>query len=68
MDVYILRPVDQARGNHKLFFEVNNRGSKLFGAFNGAPPANHPVASTQGGSTCLAHEGHKSAGCGRSVG
>src|SRR5690606_17330857 len=34
MDIYILRPMDQARGNGKLFMEVNNRGRKLFGPFN----------------------------------
>ena len=27
-EVYILRPVDPARGNGKLLFEVNNRGNK----------------------------------------
>jgi hypothetical protein len=38
-DVEILRPVDQARGNRVLFFEVNNRGNKLALAnFNNAPP------------------------------
>jgi len=28
-DFYILKPVDMSRGNGGLFFEVNNRGSKL---------------------------------------
>jgi hypothetical protein len=28
-DVELLKPVDQARGNRMLFFEVNNRGNKL---------------------------------------
>jgi alpha/beta hydrolase family protein len=28
-DVFILRPADGARGNHKLFYEVNNRGRKF---------------------------------------
>lgn len=40
MDFFILKPMDLAKGNHKLFTEVNNRGDKLFGAFNlSAPPA-----------------------------
>jgi hypothetical protein len=38
-DVEILKPVDLARGNRMLFFEVNNRGNKLALAdFNNAPP------------------------------
>ncbi len=28
-DTVILRPVDPSRGNHQLFFEVNNRGNKI---------------------------------------
>ena len=36
MDIYILKPINLANGNHKLFVEVNNRGNKLFGNFNGA--------------------------------
>ena len=31
MDFYILTPVNQAMGNHKVFFELPNRGSKVFG-------------------------------------
>lgn len=26
-DIYILRPVDPSKGNHRLFFEINNRGT-----------------------------------------
>ncbi len=28
-DIYILKPVDMSKGNHELFFEVNNRGNKI---------------------------------------
>ena len=35
MDIYILKPVNLRDGNDKLFVEVNNRGNKLFGPFNG---------------------------------
>src|SRR5690349_6414763 len=28
MDVCILAPIDRSRGNHRVLFEVNNRGSK----------------------------------------
>src|SRR5664279_5335373 len=34
-DIELLKPVDLARGNRILFFEVNNRGNKLaLGVFN----------------------------------
>src|SRR5207244_2517740 len=34
-DVYILKPLNAASGNHTMFYEVNNRGSKLvFGSPN----------------------------------
>src|SRR5207253_5261192 len=28
-DILILKPMDMSRGNHKIFFEVNNRGNLL---------------------------------------
>src|ERR671927_739080 len=28
-DVYILRPIDPTQSNHRLFFEINNRGNNL---------------------------------------
>src|SRR5919205_1222290 len=38
-DVRILAPADQARGNHRLLFDVPNRGNRLaLATFNGVPP------------------------------
>jgi hypothetical protein len=42
MDIYILRPADPGKGNHKLFMEVNNRGGKLFSSFNLSGAGNDP--------------------------
>src|SRR5438105_4736905 len=28
MDIYLLKPVDLAKSNHRLLFDVNNRGDK----------------------------------------
>lgn len=41
---YILKPSDLSKGNHKVFYEAPNRGTKLFGSFNqsGAASANDP--------------------------
>jgi Alpha/beta hydrolase domain len=42
---FILKPVDMARGNHKLFYGINNRGNKLeitqVRAFPSVPSANN---------------------------
>ena len=46
-DINLLTPTDPAKGNHKLYVEVNNRGAKLFGALNQASvsvQARHLVA------------------------
>ena len=58
MDVYILKPVDMHLGNRKLFVEVNNRGNKLFGAFNGAPITNDPTTAADAGSAFLMNQGY----------
>src|SRR5690242_5982403 len=43
----ILRPVDPERGNHKIFFAVNNRGNSLEGLLTATAPAS--VAGTDAG-------------------
>jgi hypothetical protein len=58
MDVYILKPVDLAKGNHKLFFEVNNRGMKLFGALNRARITNDPKSAEDAGGGFLFDQGY----------
>jgi Alpha/beta hydrolase domain len=55
-DFYIMRPADVGRGNHKILYEVNNRGRKnLLPVLHEAPetsPGSHndPVAATDAGS------------------
>jgi hypothetical protein len=58
MDVYILKPVDLHLGNRKLFFEVNNRGNKLFGAFNGGSLSNDPTTAADAGNAFLMNQGY----------
>ena len=45
MDFYILTPVDQTKGNHKVFVELVNRGGKQFGLFNGSTGGNNPTTA-----------------------
>lgn len=58
MDVYILKPVDRAKGNHRLFLEVNNRGGKLFGGFNNSSGGNDPTTADHAGAGFLMNQGY----------
>ncbi|CAF4138439.1 unnamed protein product [Adineta steineri] len=64
MDFYILKPVDLTNGNHKLFFEVNNRGTKLFGQFDQSSGGNNPTNASDAGQAFLMNQGYTIAWCG----
>lgn len=57
-DFYILRPVDIAKGNRKLFYEVTNRGRKLSGPMNGGPVDDDPRTAAQAGDGLLLEQGY----------
>ena len=60
-DVYILRPVERSAGNHKIFFEMNNRGNSFsFGLLNSAPAAilNDPTTVADAGNGFLMRQGY----------
>ncbi|MGE0444875.1 MAG: alpha/beta hydrolase domain-containing protein [Vicinamibacterales bacterium] len=62
-DLYVLRPVEAARGNGTLLFEVANRGNKLiFGYFHDSRgPGNRnndPTAAADFGNAFLLREGY----------
>jgi len=57
-DFYILRPVDLAKGNGALLYDVNNRGNKrALIQFNSAPASNDPATPAQAGNGFLMREG-----------
>lgn len=57
-DFYLLKPVDSARGNGRLLYDVNNRGDKLaVAAFNGAR-SNDPVTPADMGDGFLMRRGY----------
>jgi len=58
MDFYILKPVDLAKGNHKVFYEANNRGGKLFGGFNQSSGGNNPTTAADAGGAFLMKQGY----------
>jgi hypothetical protein len=49
MDVFILKPVDLKRGNHKLLLDFNNRGEMRVAALNDAPLNNAPTKAADAG-------------------
>lgn len=57
-DFYILKPVDLAKGNGALFYDVNNRGNKnLLYQFNSARRVNDPTTPEDAGNGFLMREG-----------
>ena len=58
-DFYVLRPVDVARGNGVMLFEISNRGGKgLLTMFNDAPAAADPTTPAHFGNGFLMREGY----------
>jgi hypothetical protein len=58
-EVQILRPVDSSRGNHRLFYEVLNRGNKLsVKDFNDAPSGNNMLTKDMAGTGFLFEHGY----------
>jgi hypothetical protein len=59
-DIYILRPVDRSKGNHKLFFESNNRGNiRSFSVMNDARSGgNDPTTPADAGNGYLMRQGY----------
>lgn len=61
----ILKPLDMARGNGKLFFDAPNRGSKRILSFlNDAPATNNPNTLEHAGNGFLMREGYTIVWCG----
>jgi hypothetical protein len=58
-DFILLKPVDLKKGNHRLFYDVNNRGRPLaLGYYNNAPSSNDPTTAEDAGNGWLMREGY----------
>jgi len=58
-DLYVLQPVDAARGNGTLLFEIANRGRKgILGRFNRAGGSQDPTAAADFGDGLLMKDGY----------
>src|SRR5919198_454560 len=64
-DFCILKPVDMARGNGKIFYDAPNRGAKRIIAFlNDAPERNDPRSLEDSGNGFLMRQGYTIVWCG----
>ena len=64
-DFCILKPLDMARGNGKIFFDAPNRGSKrILGFLNDAPASNDPSTLENAGNGFLMRQGYTVVWCG----
>ena len=64
-DVYVLRPVDPARGNRRLLLDVPNRGRKVaLGMLNSAIRVPDPTTAEDFGNGFLMRHGYTVAWCG----
>ena len=64
MDVFVLKPVDLSRGNHKLFLDMNNRGRMLVGRLNDVAVTNNPTTAADAGSGFIMNLGYSVVGNG----
>jgi hypothetical protein len=58
MDVFILKPIDYARGNKRLFVDHNNRGGMRVGLLNGVPANNNPTSAADAGTGFVYERGY----------
>lgn len=58
-DFCLLKPVETARGNGRVFFDYGNRGNKrALQFFNDAPPSNAPITREHAGNGFLMRRGY----------
>lgn len=58
-DFFLLKPVDLTKGNHRILYDVNNRGRFfMLGLFNNAQNSNDPVSSAHAGNGFLMRQGY----------
>src|SRR5687768_14828111 len=49
MDIFILKPVDVRKGNHKVILDFNNRGEMRIARLNDAALSNNPTTAADAG-------------------
>ena len=58
-DFVLLKPLDLSKGNHRLLYDVNNRGNLLMlGYYNNAAGSNRPLSKAHAGNGWLMRQGY----------
>ncbi len=58
MDIFILKPIDLNKGNHRILFDFNNRGQMRVGLLNDAVLTNNPCTSEDAGTGFVMNLGY----------
>ena len=64
MDIFILKPVDLRRGNHKVFLDMNNRGNMRGLRLNDVARTTNPTTAADAGSGFIMNLGYSVVGNG----
>lgn len=64
MDVFVLRPIDQPKGNQRLLLDFNNRGQMRLGRLNDGTVTSDPVSAADAGNGFVMRHGFAIAGNG----
>ena len=68
MDIFILKPIDLKKGNHKVFLDFNNRGEMRVAALNDTALSNNPTKAAHAGTGYIMNLGYSVVGNGWDVG
>jgi hypothetical protein len=58
MDIFILKPITLSNGNHRLFFDFNNRGQMRVGRLNSVDLTNNPTTAAHAGTGFIMNLGY----------
>jgi len=58
MDIFILKPINLNNGNHRLFFDFNNRGQMRLGRLNDVALTNNPTTAAHAGTGFIMNQGY----------
>jgi len=64
MDVFVLRPLNQANGNQRMLLDFNNRGQMRLGRLNNGTVTSDPVSAADAGDGLVMRLGYSVAGNG----
>src|SRR5688572_1555713 len=64
MDIFILKPIDLRRGNHRVILDFNNRGDMRIATLNDALITNNPATAAHAGTGFVMNLGYSVVGNG----